>query len=256
MLTPNASDRKIAPQRCTNCGFDNEPGRSKCQNCGLPLPVAARAALDEASTATPVVSPFTTGSATLSLTKRTCPECGHANMPAAARCTKCGTPLDISDLFAKPVTSDTAPTGTTVLNDRKPVIPALNTNEVRAVRVASAQRLATSAMLRLEIVGANSVVTVKPQAESTIGRRDPISNSAPEVDLTSFAAYRMGISRRHATLRVTDGVVEILDLGSSNGTFVNGQRLNAYEPYTLSSGDEIGLGRMVVRIHFQPKDNG
>lgn len=255
MPTPNASDRKIAPQRCTNCGFDNEPGRTKCQNCGLPLPVAARAALDEASTATPIKSPFTTNAATLALTKRTCPQCGHANMPAAARCTQCGTALDISDLFNKPKNGDSS-TGTTVLSDRKPVIPALNTNEVRAVRVASAQRLDTSAMLRLEIVGANSIVTVKPQAESTIGRRDPISNSAPEVDLTSFAAYRMGISRRHATLRVTDGVVEILDLGSSNGTFVNGQRLNAYEPYTLSNGDEIGLGRMVVRIYFQPKDNG
>lgn len=132
------------------------------------------------------------------------------------------------------------------------MIPAMTTHEVRAVRTASAQRLATGALLRFEIAGSSDTITVPPKAESIIGRRDPISNNAPEVDLTSFAAYRMGISRRHAALRVSDHIVELLDLGSSNGTFVNGQRLTPHQPHPLRSGDEIGLGRMSLRIHFQP----
>lgn len=104
--------------------------------------------------------------------------------------------------------------------------------------------------IQLEVVGAASTLSLTPSGESIVGRRDPISNSAPDVDLTSFAAYRMGISRRHAALRVADDRVELLDLGSSNGTFVNGQRLVPRQPHVLHSGDEIGLGRMLLRIRF------
>ena len=247
MSTPNANERKPSAQRCTNCGFDNEPGRPVCHNCGVPFVMAATVFSDSITT-TPTKLPAN-GAATLALNKRACPQCGHANMPAAPRCTQCGTALDISDLFSKPK----APVAgaTTVLPERSPVIPVLTTDEVRAVRTANAQRLGTGALFRFEIAGATNTITVRPKAECIIGRRDPISNSAPDVDLTSFAAYRMGISRRHAALRVADHVVELIDLGSSNGTFVNGQRLNPHQPQVLRSGDEIGLGRMQLRIHFQ-----
>lgn len=237
MTTPQDSQRKIVTQRCTNCGFDNAPGRSMCQNCGLPLP-RNRTAVTSATTSTPVKPVGAAKASTLNLDKRTCPQCGHANLPAARQCSKCGAELDISDLFAKPKPS-------------APPIPTLKTDEVRASRTADAERLPAGAQLRLEIVGAASAVTIDPAVESTIGRRDPISNSAPEVDLTSFAAYRMGISRRHAAVRVTDGVAELLDLGSSNGTFVNGQRLTPHQPRALRNGDEIVLGRMQLRIVFQ-----
>ena len=173
-------------------------------------------------------------------------------MPAAPRCTRCGATLDISDLFDKSKAPAAAPGNPTTLPEQSSAIPALTTNEVRAVRTANAQRLGTGELLQFEIAGASNSITVRPKSESIIGRRDPISNSAPEVDLTSFAAYRMGISRRHAALRVVDHVVELLDLGSSNGTFVNGHRLNPHQPHALRSGDEIGLGRMLLRIHFQP----
>jgi pSer/pThr/pTyr-binding forkhead associated (FHA) protein len=55
------------------------------------------------------------------------------------------------------------------------------------------------------------------------------------------------MSRRHARVsRAPDGRLTIEDLGSANGTFVNGERLNA--PRTLEAGDIIKVGNTVLRV--------
>lgn len=61
------------------------------------------------------------------------------------------------------------------------------------------------------------------------------------------------VSRRHATITVTAHDVILTDLGSRNGTFVNGQRADA--PATLADGDEILVGpaRLVVRTTTAPE---
>jgi DNA-binding winged helix-turn-helix (wHTH) protein len=53
-----------------------------------------------------------------------------------------------------------------------------------------------------------------------------------------------GVSRHHARILVTGGDATIEDLGSKNGTYVNGRRITA--PARLSEGDEIGLGAATV----------
>jgi pSer/pThr/pTyr-binding forkhead associated (FHA) protein len=56
-----------------------------------------------------------------------------------------------------------------------------------------------------------------------------------------------GVSRRHArVLPDQDGVV-VEDLGSSNGTYVNGQRISG--PVELGAGDELQVGSTVVGVH-------
>jgi hypothetical protein len=47
------------------------------------------------------------------------------------------------------------------------------------------------------------------------------------------------VSRRHAALVVRDGAWHVVDLGSSNGTFVNGRRVLEAE---VRPGDELQLG--------------
>lgn len=55
------------------------------------------------------------------------------------------------------------------------------------------------------------------------------------------------VSRRHARLVVQDGRVTVEDLGSRNGTFVNGARLTGASP--LVHGDEIRLGTLRLVVH-------
>ncbi len=88
--------------------------------------------------------------------------------------------------------------------------------------------------------------------DNLIGRRDPMSNIFPEVDLSKFDPQTK-ISRRHAKIW-RDGTAFMLeDLGSSNGTVVEGGTTNvfklpAHQPYKLSSGDRIKIGD--TRLHF------
>jgi FHA domain len=67
----------------------------------------------------------------------------------------------------------------------------------------------------------------------------------PECDLT---IPEPAVSRRHASLHWRVGGWYLLDHGSTNGTFVNGSRLEA--PTRLADGDEIHLGRR-VRLRFE-----
>lgn len=48
------------------------------------------------------------------------------------------------------------------------------------------------------------------------------------------------VSREHARFCIEDGVLRIQDLGSTNGTYVNGSWADAY---ALSPGDEVIIGK-------------
>jgi pSer/pThr/pTyr-binding forkhead associated (FHA) protein len=54
------------------------------------------------------------------------------------------------------------------------------------------------------------------------------------------------LSRRHAVVRPVDGGFEIEDLGSLNGTYVNGERIAG--PRRLAGGDSIKLGQTVIEL--------
>src|SRR5512134_2330622 len=56
-----------------------------------------------------------------------------------------------------------------------------------------------------------------------------------------------GISRRHAAVRAAAGRISVTDLGSSNGTFVNGARVRGEAE--LADGDEIQIGGTVLSVH-------
>lgn len=66
---------------------------------------------------------------------------------------------------------------------------------------------------------------------------------APECDITINAP---GLSRRHARLRPTRDGLEIEDLRSANGSFLNGQRIATA---TARTGDEITFDQLRFRVH-------
>lgn len=56
-----------------------------------------------------------------------------------------------------------------------------------------------------------------------------------------------GVSRRHAAVRDEGGRIIVADLGSSNGTYANGRRIDGTA--VLADGDEIELGGTVISVH-------
>lgn len=74
---------------------------------------------------------------------------------------------------------------------------------------------------------------------NTIGRREGVNT------LVVSDPYCSG---RHAEILVQGGMFTLTDLGSTNGTFVNGVKLEPNVPRQLHSGDEIKLGAPVFRL--------
>ncbi|CAN5434871.1 hypothetical protein BH10ACI1_BH10ACI1_17150 [soil metagenome] len=81
---------------------------------------------------------------------------------------------------------------------------------------------------------------------NVIGRRDPMSNIFPEVDLSRFDPQTK-ISRRHARIWRDGNIYMVEDLGSSNGTVLQpvmseSIRLLPHQPHILTNGDKIKVG--------------
>jgi hypothetical protein len=81
-----------------------------------------------------------------------------------------------------------------------------------------------------------------------LGRVDPKESVYPEVDLTD--AKQDGVSREHACIYRRGHAVEVEDLGSTNGTQLNGTRLAPYKPASLNDGDQLQLGNLLVEVSF------
>jgi hypothetical protein len=70
------------------------------------------------------------------------------------------------------------------------------------------------------------------------------------IDLSRFHAQDLGVSRQHARIDQEDNAVYIMDLGSTNGTFLNNEPLPSYEKQVLHNGDIIRLGRLEITVQF------
>jgi DNA-binding winged helix-turn-helix (wHTH) protein len=86
----------------------------------------------------------------------------------------------------------------------------------------------------------------------TVERRDiPLLEGVNMIGRASDAAIPIdspGISRHHARIVVTHGEATLEDLGSKNGTYLNGSRITA--PRRLSDGNEIRLGAVVMTFRI------
>ncbi len=85
-------------------------------------------------------------------------------------------------------------------------------------------------------------LAVEGRESLTVGRRDPVTGIQPSVDLTGLDQER-SVSRRHAKLeRRGQRLYLVEDLGTTNGTFVNGERIPPGEPIEIRSGDLLRFG--------------
>ncbi|MCW3844376.1 FHA domain-containing protein [Micromonospora yasonensis] len=79
-----------------------------------------------------------------------------------------------------------------------------------------------------------------------VGREPQVIGRAPTVDIVLVDPH---LSRRHATVRLTAEGVSLTDLDSTNGTWLNDQRVS--DSVRLADGDVVRVGRTELRF-FDP----
>ncbi len=89
----------------------------------------------------------------------------------------------------------------------------------------------------------------------TMGRDVPGSDR-PTLDLMDYQAGMLGVSRIHASIEQLGHSISLIDLQSTNGTWLNGKRLYPNAPSALRTGDQIRLGEMNITIFFHAEDKG
>jgi len=93
--------------------------------------------------------------------------------------------------------------------------------------------------------------------EIVIGRSAPSDDTwVPDVDVRQLALEKAKtVSRFHCRIFVPDdGIYRLMDMGSFNGTWVNGRRLESKEAVSLGDGDQIHLGGIAFKFHIPRRE--
>jgi hypothetical protein len=169
----------------------------------------------------------------------TCPVCKHSELDGTLFCSECGAAL-WGDVF----TEDTA--------TLKPEIDPLPASDNISTLIIPT--FAPPIGFTLRINGAKDQVQMSGKVEYLLGRADPKHDVTPDLDLGPYGGQQLGVSRKHAFLLQVDNGFAIRDLGSTNGTIVNGRVLAANQDWLLRDGDEIRLGKLAMNIYFITKN--
>lgn len=161
-----------------------------------------------------------------------CPNCLHKEVIGAMFCSECGAQL----VFPKGHTTSSISTST-----------ELKAKE-NDVKEPPARTIYPDAFMSLNIISTGDVLPIASKNEITLGRVSEGQPMIPDIDLTPYKAYESGVSRLHASLRLMDEQVMVTDLGSANGTRINGKQISSHIPHPVKHGDILTLGKFKIQV--------
>lgn len=165
-----------------------------------------------------------------------CPVCHLSNDANAVICQHCKSPMN-SEVSGAPTT-------------RRVDMASELTDEL--IENISSNNPAPEEGLAFFLLNNGRTIDVCKYPEIVLGRVEDQSHEHT-IDLTEFDAFTLGVSRRHALIRVSDGKYTIMDINSSNGTWLNGNRLLPNKQHDLPTKSVIQLGRLkLVVIYSRP----
>jgi pSer/pThr/pTyr-binding forkhead associated (FHA) protein len=130
----------------------------------------------------------------------------------------------------------------------------------RPSRPTATDRKAEKAPSRYCLIlrGGHHRIALAANGQILLGRFDPAAAANPDVDLSFDDREANIISRRHARIIGHEGFHLIEDMGSTNGTLVNGEKLRIGQKALLQPGDRVTLGnheflyRPIVKMGTSP----
>jgi hypothetical protein len=165
-----------------------------------------------------------------------CRNCSHEEIEGSLFCSDCGARLLSEDRNISGATQIVNPLSTQETFDPPPASPGV-------ARVDTPEALAGVSRFVLQVLDNGEDIPLEGKEEYTLGRATEGQPVIPEIDLNAYNAYEQGVSRMHAMISIRGDRITITDLGSANGTWVNGDRVSPHTARVLNHGDLVTLGK-------------
>lgn len=161
-----------------------------------------------------------------------CPNCKHNNMAGAMFCAECGAQLLGKD--------------------------SLTTQNISTEKFSSGFPKSTQDIYQsfdgqgswgsIHLLDTGQVLPLTSRNEFTLGRISDGQPIMPDIDLSPYQAYAGGVSRLHAIIKRDGDRILFMDLGSANGSYINGKRLQPNAEQYINHGDIVALGKLKMQI--------
>jgi hypothetical protein len=162
-----------------------------------------------------------------------CSNCKHNNMAGAMFCSECGAQLMGKDtLTTQNITTEQFERVNTHATGKDTYQPFDGGDSWGS----------------LHLLDTGQVLPLSTRNEFTMGRISEGQPIMPDIDLSPYQAYAAGVSRLHAVIKREGARVIFIDLGSANGTYINGKRLVPNVEQTLNHGDIVALGKLKLQV--------
>jgi len=162
-----------------------------------------------------------------------CSNCKHSNMAGSMLCAECGAQL----------------VGKEALTTQNITTQQFEAVDERVIKNDMYQPFdGSDAWGSLHLLDTGQVLPLSVKNEFTIGRVSEGQPIMPDVDLSPYQAYAAGVSRLHAVIKREGKRIIFIDLGSANGTYINGKRLNPNVDQVINHGDIIALGKLKLQV--------
>jgi hypothetical protein len=160
-----------------------------------------------------------------------CPNCHHEEVDGEIFCSNCGSQLVGQELQrTQAINANDIPEEL-----KKPETPITPQSKI-------------GSLLALHILDAGQILPLTDRKEFTIGRVSEGQAILPDIDLTAYKAYEKGVSRQHISIKKTDQGFFVTDLGSVNGTQLNGKKILPAQAIQLANGDILSLGKLKIQV--------
>lgn len=162
-----------------------------------------------------------------------CSNCKHSNLDGAMFCAECGAQL---------IGKDELTTQNITTKQFKELNKDIPTQDVYQSFEGG------DAWGSLHLLDTGQVLPLSIRNEFTMGRISEGQPIMPDIDLSPYQAYAAGVSRLHGVIKRDGDKVIFMDLGSANGSYINGKRLTPNVEQVLNHGDIVALGKLKMQI--------
>jgi hypothetical protein len=169
-----------------------------------------------------------------------CPACHRLNDVTASECEHCGVPFEW-DINSSLLTTSRVASDTPFLTPEKLAL------------LENVERDIPENGIAIYLTNHERPFDVRTDDDFIIGRKMG-ETLIKVVDLTPFNAYAMGISRQHVRIQRRENSYQVIDLGSTNGTWLNGERLPPDQPVPLPNPAQIQLAKMRLFTIYRLKN--